>query len=107
MMRSSSFCCKVNVRAGIKVEPTLPLPLRYDVLLKADHPSRTYFITVASQYRAGAPYGYGFLRYSNASASDLPPTPTVQSGTVMPWNQSQIAQVCGSAVHLRLREGDP
>ncbi len=62
---------------------------RYDVLLTANHPSRTYFITVASQYRPGAPNGYGFLRY-NASAVDLPPTPTVQENATLPWNHSQI-----------------
>ena len=63
---------------------------RYDVLLTADHPSRSYFITVASQYRPGAPNGYGFLHYSNASSSGLPPTPTVQENATLPWNQSQI-----------------
>ncbi len=63
---------------------------RYDVLLTANHPSRTYFITVASQYRPGAPNGYGFLQYSNASAGGLPPTPTVQENATLPWNQSQI-----------------
>ena len=73
---------------------------RYDVLLTGNQPSRSYFITVASQYRPGAPYGYGLLRYSDASATDLPPTPTVQTGTIMPWNQSQIVKVCVLSVHM-------
>ena len=67
---------------------------RYDVLLTANHPSRTYFITVASQFRPGAPNGYGFLQYSNATAGGLPSTPTVQENATLPWNQSQIDKAC-------------
>ena len=54
---------------------------------------------MASQYRPGAPNGYGFLQYSNASAGGLPPTPTVQENATLPWNQSQIDKarsLCGA-----------
>jgi hypothetical protein len=43
---------------------------RIDVLLKAGQPSdRAYWISVGSQYRKGAPSGYGVLKYSGGSSS--------------------------------------
>lgn len=65
---------------------------RYDVLLAANQPPRTYYITSNTQYRAGAPNGYGLLRY-NSSATDLPPTATPQPGVVKPWNETVTSLV--------------
>ena len=66
---------------------------RFDVLLKADQPSRTYYVTSNTQYRAGSPNGYGFLRYADANASQLPPTATPQPQGVEPWTDMYASQV--------------
>lgn len=66
---------------------------RYDVLLKADQPPRTYYITSNTQYRSGSPNGYGFLRYAGTNTSQLPPTPTPQPDGVKPWNGTVAGKV--------------
>lgn len=42
------------------------------MLLKADQSAGAYWISVGSQYRKGAPSGYGVLRYSSASSGSSP-----------------------------------
>lgn len=59
----------------------LPPAPRADVLLTADQPAANYWITVASQFRVGAPAGYGVLSYAgapNTTAATLPTTPAPQ-----------------------------
>lgn len=61
------------------------------MLLKADQPLGSYWISVGSQYRKGAPSGYALLRYQGrskaANASNI-----IQPGAVanMKWNISQM-----------------
>ena len=62
---------------------------RYDVLLTADKANSNYWISVHSQYRLGAPSGYGVLQYSNAPSGSFPLTPTPQPG-VAPWSLAQL-----------------
>lgn len=57
---------------------------RYDVLLKADQPPTTYWVSSFVQFRAGSPAGYAMLKYG-AGAPSLPSTPTPQPGSVAPW----------------------
>lgn len=57
---------------------------RVDVLLKADQPSdRTYWISVGSQYRKGAPSGYGVVKYSGGSSSGPDPANIVSPAAVV------------------------
>eukprot|EP00877_Chromochloris_zofingiensis_P002265 jgi/Chrzof1/12039/Cz06g19030.t1 len=49
---------------------------RVDVLLKTNATADNYWITVASDYRKGAPSGYGVLRYASAPAATLPAAAT-------------------------------
>jgi hypothetical protein len=57
---------------------------RVDVLLKADQPSdRTYWISVGSQYRKGAPSGYGVIKYSGGSSSGPDPATIVTPAAVV------------------------
>ncbi len=55
------------------------------MLLTADQPAANYWITVASQFRVGAPAGYGVLSYAgapNATAATLPTTPALQPANI-------------------------
>lgn len=57
---------------------------RVDVLLKADQDSsRSYWISVGSQYRKGAPSAYGVLRYSGSSSSEPPAANIVSPADVV------------------------
>jgi L-ascorbate oxidase len=40
---------------------------RVDVIIKADQPAGSFWISVGSQYRKGAPSGFGILRYKGSS----------------------------------------
>lgn len=42
------------------------------MLLKADQAPGSYWLSVGSQYRKGAPSAYGVLRYSTAAAGSTP-----------------------------------
>ena len=70
--------------------------------MTANQLPRTYYITANTQYRPGSPNGYGFLRYSNSSQTDLPPTPTPQPGAVVPWNDTIINNVSLLASNINL-----
>ena len=53
------------------------------MLLKADQPSdKSYWISVGSQYRKGAPSAYGVLKYSTAGSSSPNPANIVTPGAV-------------------------
>ncbi|KAG2501799.1 hypothetical protein HYH03_000299 [Edaphochlamys debaryana] len=55
---------------------------RVDVLLTANQPAANYWITVASQFRTGAPAGYAMLSYAGANATVLPATPVPQPANI-------------------------
>ncbi|KAF8065871.1 L-ascorbate oxidase [Scenedesmus sp. PABB004] len=77
---------------------------RVDVLLKANQPVGRYWISVASQYRKGAPATYAVLQYEG---STTPPNPVtaLQPGPAvdLKWNTSVMM---GFAPHPELLAAD-
>jgi Multicopper oxidase len=65
---------------------------RYDVLLKADQPVGSYWITAQVQFRTGSPSGYGVLRYKGANDS-LPSSPSPPPDTFPPWTLDELQEV--------------
>lgn len=64
---------------------------RVDVLLKADQASGSYWISVGSQYRKGAPAVYGTLKYKSTKSTAIPTT-IIQPGPfdTRKWNISNL-----------------
>ena len=80
----------------------IPVLYRVDVLLTANKPAGTYWISVGSQYRKGAPSGYGILRYSNAAAGSTPnPANIVQPDAVVDRKWSTTSECTCAGVPSR------
>lgn len=67
------------------------LLFRADLLLKADQAAGSYWISVGSQYRKGAPAGYAVLKYKG-SKSNPNPANIIQPGPFekLKWNVSNF-----------------
>lgn len=75
---------------------------RVDVLLKADQPSdRTYWISVGSQYRKGAPSGYGVIKYSGGSSSVPSPANIVTPGAAVDKKWTTEGAHAAMALHMQ------
>ncbi|GIL81975.1 hypothetical protein Vretimale_1452 [Volvox reticuliferus] len=66
---------------------------RLDVLLTADQPPANYWITVAPQYRIGAPAGYAVLNYKGVNTSTFPSSPPPQPVNITPWGFAEDSLV--------------
>ncbi|GIL43898.1 hypothetical protein Vafri_1486 [Volvox africanus] len=66
---------------------------RLDVLLTADQPPANYWITVAPQYRTGAPSGYAVLNYKGVNASTFPLSPAPQPINITSWGLAEDSLV--------------
>lgn len=64
---------------------------RADVLLRANQAAGSYWISVGSQYRKGAPAGYAVLKYKNSQAQPNPAN-IIQPGPFdkLKWNVSDF-----------------
>lgn len=80
------------------------------MLLKADQPSdKSYWISVGSQYRKGAPSGYGVLKYSTGGGSNPDPANIVTPGAVADkkWKTDGALSGGSGSQYMARQRGSP